>query len=205
MYYYFIKGVEFMIYQLFCKKCNNSLSFDDSEKKSKICRCSFCGYDNKILDISYKDPNSASLSNLFPHKFVIDGVTCQSMESFIQSLRVREEFIQREICENYSGYMGYKMRLSLPDWRKKGYVYWKGKSILRDSEDYNQLVTKAYEQLFYQNLVFRYCLINHKDDVLFHTIGCTDKKETLLTQDEYISQLNKLIELLEAMRKISGI
>lgn len=202
MCYYFNKGVDFMIYHFFCKKCNNSLVYNDESQTKKICRCKFCGHDNKILDISYKDNESAPLSNLFPHKFGVDGVTCQSMESFIQSLRVENEMIQRQICQNYSGYMAYKMRLSLPDWRKTGYVYWRGRKILRDSKEYDELMTKAYYELCSQNFVFRYCLYNHKDEILFHTIGCTDKTETLLTQQEYISQLEKLIELFELQNYI---
>lgn len=113
------------------------------------------------------------------------------MESFIQSLRVSDEIVQKKICEEYTGYTAYKMRLSLPDWRKEGCVYWRGKKILRESLEYHRLLTKAYDKLF-ENEVFRYCLNMHKDDILIHSIGCKDVKETLLTPDEYIDQLERL-------------
>ena len=160
-------------------KTNQILSSKDSNNNQKV------------LDISYRDNESAPLSNLFPHKFQIDGVNCISMESFIQSLRVSDEIVQKKICEGYTGYTAYKMRLSLPDWRKEGYVYWRGKKILRESLEYHRLLTKAYDKLF-ENEVFRYCLNMHKDDILIHSIGCKDVKETLLTPDEYIDQLEIL-------------
>ena len=70
----------------------------ESYEYEKIIRCPICGKDNKILDVSYKDEVSSPLSNLFPHKFIIDNVECLSMESFIQSLRVPHVNIQRKIC-----------------------------------------------------------------------------------------------------------
>lgn len=179
-------------YSFWCKNCAQKVI---ASKNQTICRCECCGHDYEILDISYKDNSSAPLSNLFPHKFVIDGVKCLSMESFIQSLRVEDKNIQRKICEEYTGYMAYKMRLSLPDWRKDGYVYWQGEKILRFSEEYQKLITKAYDMLF-ENNVFRFCLNTHKNKVLFHTIGCYDEEKTLLTQCEYIAQLERLIEKL---------
>ena len=36
--------------------------------------------------------------------------------------------IYKKNCEEYTGYMAYKMRLSLPDWNESGIVYWKGKN-----------------------------------------------------------------------------
>lgn len=179
-------------YSFSCKNCSKLIACRENETE---CRCRYCGYENKILDISYKDNLSTSLSNLFPHKFVIDGVKCLSMESFIQSLRVEDKTVQRNICEEYTGYMAYKMRLSLPDWRKDGYVYWQGEKILRFSEEYQKLITKAYDMLF-ENDVFRFCLNTHKNKVLFHTMGCYEEEETLLTPCEYITQLERLIEKL---------
>lgn len=191
-----IKGVELFMYydyySFWCKDCAQKVI---ASKNQTICRCENCGHDYEILDISYKDNSSAPLSNLFPHKFVIDGVKCLSMESFIQSLRVEDKNVQVKICEEYTGYMAYKMRLSLPDWRKDGYVYWQGKKILRFSEEYQKLLTKAYDMLF-ENNVFSFCLNTHKNKVLFHTIGCYDEEETLLTPCEYINQLERLIEKL---------
>ena len=112
--------------------------------------CDKCGWnsDTNTLDILYKDMKSAPLSNLFPHKFEIDGITCPSMESFIQSLREKNVEIQKSICSNYSGMMAYKMRLCLNDWRASGNVYWKENTIFRESSEYIDLISRAYDALF---------------------------------------------------------
>ena len=41
---------------------------------------------------------SANLSNFHPHPFVIDGVQCNSMEGFLQSLKFKEPEMQKQVC-----------------------------------------------------------------------------------------------------------
>lgn len=42
---------------------------------------------------------SATLSNFAPHPFVIDGVECNSMEGFLQSLKFSNPEMQKEVCK----------------------------------------------------------------------------------------------------------
>lgn len=170
-----------------------------------ICnKCYWNSLENTV-DISYSDPLSAPLSNLFPHKFTIydhfhpeRNITCLSIESFIQSLRVEEPELQKQICENYSGYMAWKLRLSLRDWRSDGLIYWRGITMKRNSKEYTSLITMAYDSLFDRNIVFRELVLpTFKDKILIHSIGCDNPEETLLTEMEYRYQLNRLIERLE--------
>lgn len=52
------------------------------------------------LDIgSGKDYPSNALSNFAPHPFIIDGVECNSMEGFLQSLKFKEPEMQKEVCK----------------------------------------------------------------------------------------------------------
>ena len=163
--------------------------------------CDKCNWDSleNTVDISYSDNQSAPLSNLFPHNFTIydflcpnQVIKCQSMESFIQSLRVKDIYLQKKICEDYSGYMAYKMRLSLPDWRKDGFVYWRGNAIKRNSKEYQYFITMAYDCLYEGNDVFRELVIPHfKDKILIHSTGCETQSETILTETEYLFQLKK--------------
>lgn len=41
---------------------------------------------------------SSSLSNFSPHPFVIDGVECNSMEGFLQSLKFKDVEMQKHVC-----------------------------------------------------------------------------------------------------------
>lgn len=163
--------------------------------------CDKCDWDSleSTVDIAYQDTLSSSLSNLFPHKFVFytceqDKTNCLSIESFIQSLRVKDTQLQKYICENYSGYMAWKLKFALPDWRKDGLVYWNGQAIARHSEEYTALITTAYDRLFEGNPVFRELVLpSFKGKLLIHSIGDTSQSETLLTQKEFCYQLNRLI------------
>lgn len=180
-----------------CPVCGNrsaSKIFDGNVYYCMTPNCSWRSDYENTIDISYSDNKSAVLSNLFPNKFVIHNVTCLSMESFIQSLREEDTELQNFICSNYSGFMAYKMRLSLRDWRKSGIVYWKGEKIFRNSEEYTDLISIAYHCLYEQNQLFRTILQRNKDKYLVHTIGCDDKTETLLTEEEYRYQLNNLLK-----------
>lgn len=164
--------------------------------------CKSCDWDSlkDTIDISYSDNVSAPLSNLFPHKFVFytnedDETTCLSMESFLQSLRVKDPVLQKQICENYSGYMAYKLRTSLRDWRESGTLYWNGIAINRFSPAYTELITTAYDCLYEGNDVFRELVLPaFKDKILIHSTGCEIQPETLLTETEYLFQLKRLIE-----------
>lgn len=179
--------------KIICPVCGNVVWLEYvCEHASHLCEK--CNWDSDIdtLDIAYKDNATAPLSNLFPHEFTLDGVKCKSMESFIQSLREKDSVLQKNICSNYSGLMAYKLRLSLTDWRKTGFVYWKGEQIIRKSDEYTQLITRAYDALYHQNFVFREILYRSKDKILIHSIGNEDENETLLTEAEFRYQLNRL-------------
>ena len=61
---------------------------------------------------SYSDPFSSSLCPLFPHKFLFytceqDKTKCLSMETFLQSLRVKDAALQKYICENFNKKLYY--------------------------------------------------------------------------------------------------
>lgn len=81
-----------------------------------------------MLDIHSKSswPGKA-LSNFFPHRFEIDGVTCGSMEGFLQSLKCQNAEIQRRIC-SLAG-IGAKFAGQLqPDWKVSQLLWWQGQA-----------------------------------------------------------------------------
>ena len=180
--------------KLICPSCGK-IAFYDIEKEGYYCES--CRWDSTspltpTADISYKSYETGALSNLFPHKFEIDGVKCASMESFIQSLREENPDVQAKICSDCAGVHAYKLRVCLNDWRTYGVVYWRGKKIKRNSEEYTALITRAYDALFEQNIIFRRVLGYFKSFYLIHSIGNDNDKETLLTEEEYRYQLNRL-------------
>ncbi len=168
--------------------------------------CPKCHWDSLVntVDIAYGDPVSSVLSNLFPHKFLFytkgscDDTYCLSMESFLQSLRVKDPKLQKYICENYSGPMVQKLKVCLNDWREDSYLYWNGIAIKRESLTYHELITTAYDCLFEGNPIFRECVLpKFKGVHLIHSIGKDYESETILTECEFRYQLNRLIQRLD--------
>ena len=71
--------------------------------------------------------------------------------------------------------------------------WWKGKEIKRSSQEYQDLLDKAYTAL-YQNEKFKAALLASGKSTLTHSIGRTKETETILTVKEFCSRLTKLRE-----------
>jgi len=132
---------------------------------------------------------SSSLSNFAPHPFEIDGVQCNSMEGFLQSLKFKSPEMQEEVCK-LVGYAAKKKGKN-KNWYQTQTLYWKGKEIKRDSQEYQDLLDKAYTEL-YKNKKFAKALAATGDSNLTHSIGRTKESETVLTKKEFCSRLMKL-------------
>jgi len=130
-----------------------------------------------------------SLSNFAPHPFMIDGVECNSMEGFLQSLKFQSPEMQVEVCK-LVGYVAKKKGKN-KNWEQTQTLYWKGKEMKRYSEEYQKLLDKAYTEL-YKNEKFKNALKASGNAVLAHTIGKSKKSETVLTRSEFCSRLMKL-------------
>lgn len=132
---------------------------------------------------------SNALSNFAPHPFILDGVICNSMEGFLQSLKFKSIEMQEEVCK-LIGFAakkkGYKK-----NWQQTQILWWRGNPISRKSDLYQNLLNKAYEAL-YKNNKFKKALEASGNSVLTHTIGKSDKSETVLTKQEFCSRLTKL-------------
>lgn len=130
-----------------------------------------------------------ALSNFAPHPFVIDGVECNSMEGFLQGLKFKSPEMQAEVC-TLVGYAAKKKGRN-KNWQQTQTLYWKGKEIPRSSDEYQELLDKAYTAM-YENTKFKKALEASKGATLTHTIGRSKESETVLTTREFCSRLTKL-------------
>ncbi len=194
---------------IICPKCGKivNLSFGLTSKYHYVCpECQWDSLENTV-DILYADDETSALSNMFPHEFLLytrlnpgvaDDTHCLSMESFLQSLRIKDPELQKYVCEHCSGPMVHKLKVFFGDWREDGYLYWNGVAIKRDSQAYIDLITTAYDCLFEGNPVFRECVLpSFKGKYLIHSIGKDNPAETLLTESEFRYQLNRLMQRLD--------
>lgn len=130
-----------------------------------------------------------ALSNFAPHPFVVDGIACNSMEGFLQSLKFESEEMQKYVC-TLVGYAAKKKGRN-KNWKQSQTLYWKGKAIKRSSKEYQELLDKAFTAL-YQNEKFKAALLASRNATLTHSVGRTKETETILTVKEFCSRLTKL-------------
>ena len=134
---------------------------------------------------------SAALSNFAPHPFVIDGVECNSMEGFLQSLKFSNPEMQKEVCKLVGKAAKFKGKKK--KWWRTQTLFWQGIEIPRDSEEYQKLLDRAFGALA-QNSSFRAALLATGNSVLTHSIGKTKITETILTRQEFCSRLTRIRE-----------
>jgi predicted NAD-dependent protein-ADP-ribosyltransferase YbiA (DUF1768 family) len=133
---------------------------------------------------------SCALSNFAPHPFMLDDVKINSMEGFLQSLKFKNEDMQVHIC-TLVGFNAKKSG-SNKNWQSKQILYWKGTEIKRDSQEYQNLLDRAYEAVFTQNKSARAALLATNDATLTHSIGRRKMSETVLTAREFCSRLMRI-------------
>lgn len=142
------------------------------------------------MDIgSGKDYPSCALSNFAPHPFIFRGVKCNSMEGLLQSFKFSSPEMQKYVCTLVGKAAKFKGK------KKKWYLtqtlYWNGKAIPRDSQEYQDMLDEAYEALF-QNEGFRNALKATGNAIFTHSIGKNNQNETVLTVNEFCKRLHKL-------------
>jgi hypothetical protein len=142
------------------------------------------------MDIGSNDnyPGCA-LSNFAGHRFIIDGIQCNSMEGFLQSLKFKSPDMQKEVClliGKAAKFKGKKKK-----WWKTQILFWRGKEIKRSSDEYTNLIHRAYDCMTEQSDSFRMAIkAAGKDAVFTHSIGKDDGHKTVLTRKEFIRELN---------------
>ena len=129
------------------------------------------------------------LSNFCSNGFRFDGMICGSMEGFLQSLKRKELDKQRQICSMKGG---NARKMSVTSWQTDQIVWWKGQAIDRQSEDYQQLIRRAYSAMFEQSERFRTALMQTRGMILIHSSGEENPYKTILTPAELCGILNEL-------------
>lgn len=153
----------------------------------------------KAVDIWSKSPYPADvLSNLHGNGFRFDGMVCGSMEGFLQSLKCKDCDKQRQICR-MKGRNAKNMSSS--DWQTDRIVWWRGKAIDRQSEEFIELVGRTCRAMFEQNKSFRAALMSTRGMTLYHTKGEHNPFKTIPTEKEFCSILTDIRELYDKLDK----
>lgn len=132
---------------------------------------------------------ASALSNFSPTPFVIDGVPCNSMEGFLQAIKFKNPDMQVEVCKLVGKRAKFKGKKK--KWWTTQTLYWQGQEYKRDSQEYQDLLDRAYDALF-ENEKFKKALKASGNATLTHSIGKNKISETVLTKQEFCSRLVKL-------------
>lgn len=150
------------------------------------------GETEKWINVGYKLKGSFSkvLSNLFPYEFYFRDQKLSCIETFFQGIKIKDKEVQEYIFK-YTGLDSNNIKVASDfDWKKEGIVYWQGTPIKRDSQPYNDLVDELYISAI-QNPLYRNVL-KKVDKPIIHSIGETDKNETVFTRYEFEYMVNCL-------------
>ena len=137
---------------------------------------------------------SAALSNFAPHPFVFDGVECNSMEGLLQSFKFSNPEMQKEVCKLVGKQAKFKGKKK--KWFRTQTLYWQGQEFKRESEEYQQLLDRAFAALA-TNTSFQKALLATGNATLTHSIGKSKPSETVLTKSEFCSRLTRIREQLK--------
>ncbi len=140
---------------------------------------------------------AAALSNFSPHPFTFDGVLCNSMEGFLQALKFDKAHIQVEVCKLIGLAAKKRGRQRNKRWQTLQMLWWNWKAYKRDSQEYQDLLWRAYGEMLKQSPGFRTALIFSFNSVFTHSIGHNDSSKTVLTATEFCSILTKLRRTLQ--------
>lgn len=151
---------------------------------------------DKNWDICYKFNYPFNvLCNFTPTQFEHNGIKINSMEGFLQALKVKDEKTQKKIC-TLPGFLAKKVGNYLKRTGKFDRVtlYWQGKEYSRNGQEIQQVIDDAYKSKYAHDSLFRHVLSDSKGKTLTHKIGKSDPVETVLTEEEFITHLDNLRE-----------
>jgi len=147
------------------------------------------------MDVGSRNKYPAgALSNFSPHAFTLDGVECASPEGFLQSLKFKSPEMQIEVCKLVG--FGAKRRGAKKTWKRTQTLYWQGKEYKRKSQEYQDLLDRAYDEIAKNEKFKKALLATHKAN-LTHSIGKNKKPDTVLTEQEFCSRLMKIRKRLQ--------
>jgi predicted NAD-dependent protein-ADP-ribosyltransferase YbiA (DUF1768 family) len=141
---------------------------------------------------------ASALSNFAPHAFEFDGVKISSMEGLLQSLKFDKIHIQIEVCKLVGKQAKMRGKARNTAWRSVQKLWWRGVSMDRKGDEYQNFLDQVYLAMAEQNESFRRALLATNNAVITHSIGRSKEAETVLTEREFCSRLMALRDLLKS-------
>lgn len=141
------------------------------------------------IDIRSKGPYPGNiLSPMAENYFTIDGVDCRCLESFLQSLKVKDSWEQRKICR-LSGKEAIAKVGKMWSWQITSRLWWRGKEMDTDSDEFQELIDKAFWTLYNDNEKYRKALKDTGGDIPVYRPERSRADRHILTEYHFIRRL----------------
>ena len=153
------------------------------------------GETEEFVNVGYTNKGKLTkvLSNLCPYKFYFKGRMLSCVEIVFQSFKFQNKKSQKKLLD-YDGFNANRIKnCSDYDWKKSGVVHYFGKTMYRDSKEYDDFVDEMYVSLLF-NPLFVGALKNAENKYIMHAMGVESKSETTFTRYEFEFMLNCLKE-----------
>ena len=151
------------------------------------------GETETFVNVGYKIHGALpkALSNLFQYEFYFKGFKLKSIESIFQGFKIKNKKTQRYLF-NYYGLNSNNIKIAYDyNWRIEKKVYFQGKAIDRNSEEYVNFIDELYISAI-QNPLYRNVLKNVGDKYILHAMGEISRDETVFSRSEFEYELNAL-------------
>jgi hypothetical protein len=91
-----------------------------------------------------------------------------------------------------SGKLAKRAGSARDTWKQDQMLWWRGVTYSRNSQEYQELITRIYDAVYEQDSTFKEDLLAVGNEDICHSIGNPDQRDTVLTEVEMIYQLNRL-------------
>ena len=152
------------------------------------------GDDGKVeIKSRIKNARLSNFSRIGKDGFEFDGVYVRGLEGFLQGVKFEDEEIQRENCRLVGAKAWMFGRENDKDrWKEKQVVYWKGNPMERGGMEYEVLLEEFFDSVYKGMEVNRDKLLLSGDLVLAHSSGAKEKKDSILSEGEFIGNLVRI-------------
>ena len=147
-----------------------------------------------MINISGRSTNpiAARLSNFTLRNFKFDGIQCGSIEGVLQAFKFDDGVgLSRQICLMLPK-KAKEMGTAFPGWKEEQIVFWDNIEFGRHGQEYQELISRLYDAVYDQDPTFRDDLRALGNEEICHSIGKSDPHDTVLTEQEFMDQLNRL-------------
>ncbi len=146
-----------------------------------------------FINVGYKFHGALPkvLSNLFHCEFYFKGFKLNSIEGVFQGFKFKNKKTQRQVFKHFGLDSNNIKAASDYDWRETQTVYFQGKPIKRNSEEYYDFIDELYISAI-QNPLYRNAIKNAGDRYIMHALGKSDITQTIFARCEFEYELNAL-------------